>query len=48
VLGPLLMGAASMLSGSVRLSILVIVLLFAAGGLLLYRVNVESVEEVGL
>jgi len=48
VLGPLLMGAASMLSGSVRLSILVVVLLFAAGGLLLYRVKVESVEEVGL
>ena len=47
VLGPLMMGAASMLSGSARLSILVIILLFAAGALLLYRVNVESVEEVG-
>lgn len=46
VLGPLMMGAASMLSGSVRLSMLVIILLFAAGALLLYRVNVESVEEV--
>lgn len=46
VLGPLMMGATSMLYGSVRLSILVIILLFAAGALLLYRVNVESVEEV--
>jgi len=41
VLGPLMMGAASMLLGSARLSILVIVLLFAAGGVLLYRVKVE-------
>ncbi len=51
VLGPLMMGAASMLSGSARISILVIVLLFAAGGMLLYRVNIENsgtkhVEEV--
>jgi UMF1 family MFS transporter len=46
VLGPLMMGVASVLYGSARLSILVVVLLFAAGALLLYRVNVESVEEV--
>jgi UMF1 family MFS transporter len=47
VLGPLMMGAASMLSGSSRVSILVIVLLFAAGGILLYRVNIKHFEEVG-
>lgn len=46
VLGPLMMGVASVLFGSARLSILVVILLFAAGALLLYRVNVESVEEV--
>jgi len=42
VLGPLLMGAASLVTGSARLSILAIVVLFAVGGLLLYRVNVQS------
>jgi len=42
VLGPLLMGAASMMTGDARLSILAIVLLFAVGGLLLYLVNDES------
>lgn len=41
VLGPLLMGMASIMTGSARLSILVIILLFAAGGLLLYRVRVQ-------
>jgi len=39
VLGPALMGVASLLSGSTRFSILVIVLLFAAGGAILYRVD---------
>ncbi|MDQ6993622.1 MAG: MFS transporter [Mariprofundus sp.] len=39
VLGPLMMGVASMLTGSARFSILVIVLLLAAGGTLLYRVD---------
>lgn len=42
VLGPLMMGVASMLTGSARISILVIILLFAAGGVLLYRVKVQS------
>jgi len=46
VLGPLLMGAASLLAGSARLSILVIILLFAAGAVLLYRVKVNFSEEV--
>lgn len=45
VLGPLLMGVASMASGNVRVSILVIVLLFAAGGLLLYRLNIEHIRD---
>ena len=39
VLGPALMGVASMISGSARVSILVIVLLFAAGAFVLYRVD---------
>ncbi|MCF7822260.1 MAG: MFS transporter [Mariprofundaceae bacterium] len=46
VLGPLMMGAASILFGSARLSILVVILLFAAGALLLYRVNVESMDTL--
>jgi len=41
------MGAASVLTGSARFSILVIILLFAAGAVLLYRLNIESCEEVG-
>ncbi len=39
VLGPVLMGVASIASGSVRLSIVVIVVLFAVGALLLMRVD---------
>lgn len=42
VLGPLMMGVASMVSGSARVSILVVIILFAAGGMLLYRVNIEN------
>ena len=47
VLGPMMMGVASVLSGSARFSILAIILLFAAGAMLLYRLNIESFEEVG-
>ncbi|GAV19340.1 MFS transporter, UMF1 family [Mariprofundus micogutta] len=39
VFGPLLMGVASVLSGSARFSILVIVVLFAAGAIVLYYVD---------
>ncbi len=39
VLGPAMMGMASIVSGSARFSILVIVLLFAAGAALLYQVD---------
>lgn len=45
VFGPLLMGAASLLSGSARFSILVIVALFAAGAIVLYYVE-EGKQEV--
>lgn len=41
VMGPALMGLASVASGSARVSILAIVVLFAAGALLLYRVRVD-------
>lgn len=47
VLGPMMMGVASVLTGSARFSILVIILLFAAGAMLLYRLNIKSFEEVG-
>ncbi|MFQ5582300.1 MAG: MFS transporter [Mariprofundaceae bacterium] len=39
VMGPMLMGLVSMLSGNARLSILAIIILFAAGGALLYVVD---------
>ncbi len=42
VLGPVLMGVVSAVSGSTRASILAIVVLFAAGAFLLYRVQEES------
>ena len=42
VLGPALMGLASLISGSARFSILVIVALFAAGAILLYYVDTDS------
>lgn len=46
IMGPMLMGLASLLTGSARLSILAILILFAAGALLLYRVNEIRYEEV--
>lgn len=46
IMGPMLMGLASLLTGSARLSILAILVLFAAGALLLYRVNEIRYEEV--
>jgi UMF1 family MFS transporter len=39
VLGPLLMGGVGLLTGNPRTSILAVILLFAIGGLLLYRVE---------
>jgi len=42
VLGPAMMGMASLISGNARFSILVIVVLFAAGALLLYFVDTGS------
>ena len=42
VFGPMLMGLASYLSGSARFSILVIVVLFAAGAIVLYYVDDKS------
>ncbi|MDX8405685.1 MAG: MFS transporter [Mariprofundus sp.] len=42
VLGPLMIGVTSMLTGSARMSILVIVILFAAGAALLYRVQIDE------
>jgi len=42
VVGPALMGLASLLSGSARFSILVIVALFAAGAIILYYVDTDS------
>ncbi|ATX81630.1 MFS transporter, UMF1 family [Mariprofundus ferrinatatus] len=45
VFGPLLMGVASVVSGSARFSILVIVALFAAGAIVLYYVD-EHRQEV--
>ncbi len=46
VMGPVLMGATSLMTGSARFSILVIVLLFAVGAMLLYRVKVDKYSVV--
>lgn len=42
VLGPLMVGAVSLLTGSARASILSVSILFIAGGLLLWRVDVQK------
>lgn len=44
VLGPALMGLASVLSGSPRVSMLAIVVLFSAGGVLLYFVQEPNAD----
>ncbi|MDQ6972965.1 MAG: MFS transporter, partial [Mariprofundaceae bacterium] len=41
ILGPLLMGLVSLATGSNRLSVLAVLLLFAAGGWMLMRVPLE-------
>ena len=41
VLGPALMGAVALFSGSTRVSILALLILFVGGGLLLWRVKVR-------
>ena len=46
ILGPLLMGVVGLLTGSPRLSILAVVILFVFGGLLLIKVNVARGREM--
>jgi UMF1 family MFS transporter len=48
VLGPAMMGMASIVSGSARFSILVIVALFAAGAIVLYYVDENCHQEASL
>jgi len=48
VMGPALMGVASIMSGSARFSILVIVVLFVVGAVLLSRVNDVVAEETAV
>jgi len=45
VMGPAMMGIASLISGSARFSILVIVVLFAAGALILYYVDTNDAQD---
>ncbi len=45
VMGPAMMGVASLVSGSARFSILVIVLLFIAGGAILFHVDTNKQHE---
>jgi UMF1 family MFS transporter len=45
ILGPLLMGLVSLMTGSNRLSVLAVLLLFVAGGAVLLRVRITSPEE---
>tara|TARA_X000001036_G_scaffold402684_1_gene408670 strand:+ start:14152 stop:15423 length:1272 start_codon:yes stop_codon:yes gene_type:complete len=46
VLGPILLGAVTLITGSVRLGLLSIVGLFIGGGLVLYRVDFEEGERI--
>ncbi len=46
VLGPIMMGWVAVLTGSTRLSILTILVLLAAGAILLYFVNVKEGERI--
>ena len=46
VLGPLLLGAVTLATGSVRVGLLSIVTLFIGGGLVLYRVDFEEGERI--
>ncbi len=46
VLGPLLMAAVSSISGDPRLSILVIIVLFAIGGVLLFMVDEKEGQRI--
>ena len=46
ILGPLMIGFVGLLTGSPRLSLLSIIVLFIAGGLLLLRVDVEEGERI--
>jgi len=45
ILGPLLMGLVSLITGSNRLSVLAVLLLFVAGGLLLLRVRIDAHDK---
>ena len=46
VLGPILLGAVTLATGSVRMGLLSIVTLFIGGGLVLYRVDFEEGERI--
>jgi UMF1 family MFS transporter len=46
ILGPLMVGFASLATGSPRLSLLTIIILFAAGGVLLYCVDERRGERI--
>ena len=46
VLGPILLGAVTLMTGSVRIGLLSIVGLFIGGGLVLYRVDFEEGESI--
>lgn len=46
VLGPMLMGLVSLTTGSARLSILAVIVLFLAGAVLLWRVDVAEGERI--
>ena len=48
VIGPLLMGWITVLTGSVRFGILSILILFIAGGILLKGVNFEDGEKIAM
>ncbi len=46
VIGPVMMGTITLITGNVRYGILSIIVLFIAGGLLLYRVDIEKGQRI--
>ena len=48
VIGPLLMGWVTLLTGNIRIGILSVLLLFISGGILLVKVDFKKGEEEAL
>jgi UMF1 family MFS transporter len=46
VVGPFMMGAVTIMSGSARIGILSILVLFISGGILLWKIDIKQGEKI--